>query len=509
MAEMSDMDPYWAYKMTENLISLAPGEVSDSVREQIIIMWNTVGGLDHNESDLQKKGVPRVKITMIRNFLNPTKKGHLDKSANATSTVSTPRQTEKTPLNFDPTSMFSSTYVSGETNTEDENGNGNRAQIPNTVVPESQCVLLEMKKSMEADIYDINNQNHVNERIENLTKNMMKLLEVILDEKNEMKLKMDSMIQEINILKSEKESYASKASKACDFKEIMKQQRFGDMKEQKEFRRMKRDENAGRQLIIFGLPENVTKKADASNIREYTANEKKLAFYEAQKVISEAREKYASRRDSNPADFQDDELVEPPNHELVIDDIEFTSRIRPSNKKRVGMTNDSPTFKRYDEVKKEFVDYDNRRFCKLTATFKAPEWCTYVKECQEYLVLRGNKKYNLSRNSNDLVRRTIQPYLTEKAKENSRLLYKQAKDDEIRRWKAKNSRLADLKEEKLTKEEFDKWLDDDRKDSPSFIEKIMYAKNGWPELKVVKFIEGRSSRYVDPKQFDNELKESS
>ena len=502
------MDPYWAYIMTEQFVSLALGEVSDSVREQIIMMWNTVGGLSQNEGDLIAKGVPKVKITMIRNFLNHSKKGpgQLNKSALTTSTVSTPKpDTEKTPLNFDPSSILSSTYVSGEANTEDENSN--RAQNPSTVVPESQCILTGIKKNMGADIYDKNDQSQVNKQVENLTQNMMKLLEVILEEKNEMKLKMDSMNQEINNLKSERESYASKAG---SFKEIMKQQRFGDRDEQKEIRRKKRDENVSRQLIIFGLAENVTKKADASNTKEYAANERKLAFCEAQKVIAKAREQYASRKDSNPADFQDDELVEPPDSgNLVIDDIEFTSRIRPNNKRRVGMSNESPTFKRFNEVEKKYEDYEIKRYCKLTATFRVPEWCNYVKECQEYLVLCGNKKYGLSKDSSDLMRRTIQPYLTEKAKQNSRLLYKQAKDDEIRRWKEKNSRFAELKEKKLTREVFDKWLDEDRKDSPSFIEKIMYAKDGWPELKVVKYIEGRSSRYVDPKQFDNELKESS
>ena len=183
--------------------------------------------------------------------------------------------------------------------------------------------------------------------------------------------------------------------------------------------------------------------------------------------------------------------------------------IRPSNKRRVGMSNDSPTFKWFNEAEKKYEDYKTKRYCKLTATFKVPEWCKYVKECQEYLVLLGNKKYGVSRNPSDLVRRTIQPYLTEKAKQNSRLMFKEARDDEIRRWRVKNSKFNELKEKKMSREEVDKWLDEDKKDSPLFIEKIMYAKDGWPELKTVRYIEGRSSRYVDPKQYDDELKESS
>ena len=507
---MDAMDPYSMYMMTEQFVSLSPGDVSDSVRERMIAMWNSVGGLNHREGDLLAKGVPKVKITMIRNFFWPSKKGpgQLNKSALATSSVSTPKpDTEKTPLDFDPSSMLSSTYANANSEANSEDENSNHARNPSTVAPESQSILTEIMKNIGADIYNKNDQSEVNKQVENLTQNMMKLVETILEEKNEMKLKIDSMHQEINNLKSEKESYASKAG---NLKEIMKQQRLGDRDEQREIKRKKRDENVSRQLIIFGLTENVIKKADASNAKEYADNEKNLAFCEVQNVITKAREQYTNRKENNPDDFQDDELVGPPDSgNLVIDDIEFTSRIRPSNKRRVGMSNDSPTFKWFNEAVKKYEDYETKRYCKLTATFKEPEWCKYVKECQEYLVLLGNKKYNVSRNPGDLVRRTIQPYLTEKAKQNSRLMFKEARDDEIRRWRIKNAKFNELKEKKMSREAFDKWLDEDKKDSPLFIEKIMYAKDGWPDLKIVKYIEGRSSRYVDPKLFDDELKESS
>ena len=72
---MDAMDPYSMYMMTEQFVSLSPGDVSDIVRERMIAMWNSVGGLNHREGELLAKGVPTVKIKMIRNFLWPSKKG--------------------------------------------------------------------------------------------------------------------------------------------------------------------------------------------------------------------------------------------------------------------------------------------------------------------------------------------------------------------------------------------------------------------------------------------------
>ena len=149
---MDAMDPYSMYIMTEQFVSLSPGDVSDSVRERMIAMWNSVGGLNHREGELLAKGVPKVKITMIRNFFWPSKKGpgQMNKSALATSSVSTPTtpkpDTEKTPLDFDPSSMLSSTYANGDANSEDENSN--HARNPSTVAPESQSILTEIKKNI-------------------------------------------------------------------------------------------------------------------------------------------------------------------------------------------------------------------------------------------------------------------------------------------------------------------------------------------------------------------------
>ena len=337
---------------------------------------------------------------------------------------------------------------------------------------------------------------------------MLKLLnavDMVLGDNTVMKLKIETMNQEIISLRAEKDTYASKV---LDFREIQKQQRFSDKHEQKEIRRKKKDENVGRQLILFGQAETVTKKDDRSNLKEYFENEKSIAFNEVQRTIRCAREEYADRKAKNLEDFQENELIEPPDSgELVIDDIEYTSRIRPKNKSRVGLSEESPTFKRFDETENKYVDYDKIRWCKLTTTFLDPSWNHYVRECQEYLVTRGNKKFESSGDPDDLVRRTIQPYLTENAKRASRELNKQAKADEIRRWGEKNLRLTKVKDNTMTRSAFNKWLKENREDSPSFIQKIMYARDGWPELKIVRYIAGKSSRYVDQKMYDDESKE--
>ena len=525
-------DPMLVYVMTEALTSLEPDKVSGEVREKFANLWRTAGGLIENEEALVAGGVTPYEFRKMKTFLqydltSKKKQEKFNTSKQNATASSTPKAPVATPLAKSSLGiqgpLMSSTAVlekdgpnmNGDPNhntVELENDDSdedirNPTSVP-VVLPEPQKILAEIKDSMRTDIYDSNDQNQVNKQVNSLTQNMLKLMkavDVVLGDNTVMKLKIETMNQEIISLRSEKDTYASKV---IDFREIQKQQRFTDKHEQKEIRRKKKDENVGRQLILFGQEETVTKKDDGSNLKEYFMNEKTIAFKEAHRTISCARAEYADRKVRKPVDFQENELIEAPDpRDLVIDDIEYTSRIRPKNKSRVGLSEESPTFKRFDEKENRYVDYDKKRWCKLTTTFYDQSWNHYVKECQEYLVTRGNKKFETSGDPKDIVRRTIQPYLTENAKHASRELNKQAKADEIRRWGEKNLRLAKVRDNSMTRVAFDKWLKENREDSPSFIQKIMYARDGWPELKIVRYIAGKSSRHVDIKLYDDESKE--
>ena len=495
----------------------------ENSRDFVRTRWQQLGGIERFEKQLiTEKG--RQFVTRVKLYIRTDGEGKKTKSK------STPKPSRENPGTPQANSTLiqrvedeSEAEVTKNIQESDEKKDENHETLNEE--PEESEFLSETDRlfeEMKANVNQWNCEDFGAERIPDHVRLIMKTVPILMalvddlksnnsqkccndlvslrEEVDELRTKVTERDEVIETMKKEKDLYTTKVK---SFKQIEADQgRYKNRMDLREARWKKDDRNLATEVVIVGAEEDMIELADKSNKDAYMKHEHEKMFKIIDSRILDAQKVYAARVEEDESAWW--ELSEAPGV-FTRETIVSTYRHRPHNKKRCGYTREEPTFKRWCNVKNKFVDFEDKHWCRNRTNLINEAWKYYVEECQDYLVRIGNLEYNKTFDKSKLVKRMIHKAISGRAKEAARQMHKEARLDEIRRWKLNSMKKRDLAEKKITDEEYENWLNTNDKESPNWIKLVMYTSDRWPELVPKKFIEGKSRRYVNPKDYDESI----